>query len=406
MLKFALILVLVGLQQLPEPFHTPWYRKITRIVDQPVGSELSTPPGFRVNIFADGFKHSRRLALAPNGDVFLVESGFGEIIVLRDSDRDGVAETRETFATELKRPFGISFHNDFLYIGNNDSVVRFPYTAGQMKAEQPPEHVVDLPPSNSAVDRDTADRLGIDISRTRGYNHWTRNIIFSPQGDKLYVTVGSATNATPGNDPRRAAINEYNPDGSDHRIFAGGLRNPVGMAFYPGSETLWTAVNERDHLGDDLVPEFVTSVIEGGFYGWPYAYIGPNPEPILNGARPDLIQKTIVPDILLPAHSAALGLMFYTGEQFPTEYQNSAFVALHGSINRSKLAGYSVVRIPFVNGRPVGPPRDFLTGFIVRDTENEKQVWGRPVDIIQYVDGSLLVSEDGGNRIIRISYEP
>ena len=406
MLKLALVLVLVGLQQLPEPFHTPWYRKITRIVDQPVGSELSTPPGFRVNIFADGFKHSRRLALAPNGDVFLVESGFGEIVVLRDSDRDGVAETRETFATELKRPFGISFHNDFLYIGNNDSVVRFPYTAGQMKAEQPPEHVVDLPPSNSAVDRDTADRLGIDISRTRGYNHWTRNIIFSPQGDKLYVTVGSATNATPGNDPRRAAINEYNPDGSDHRIFAGGLRNPVGMAFYPGSETLWTAVNERDHLGDDLVPEFVTSVIDGGFYGWPYAYIGPNPEPILNGARPDLIQKTIVPDILLPAHSAALGLMFYTGAQFPMEYQNSAFVALHGSINRSKLAGYSVVRIPFVNGKPVGPPQDFLTGFIVRDTENEKQAWGRPVDIIQYVDGSLLVSEDGGNRIIRISYEP
>ncbi len=407
MIRLALVLLLVGAQQLPEPFHTPWYRKITRIVPQPDGTHLQVPPGFKVNVFAEGLRHSRRIALAPNGDVFVTESGFGEIVVLRDADRDGAAERKETFATfetDRVRPFGIAFQEGFLYIGNNAAVVRFPYTPGQMKAEGPPEHVVDLPPSSAAVDRDTAERLGIDISRTQGYNHWTRNVIFSPDGRKMYVTVGSSTNATPDDDPRRAAINEYNPDGSDHRVFAGGLRNPVGMAFYPGSDTLWTAVNERDHLGDDLVPEFATSVVDGGFYGWPYAYIGPNPEPILNGARPDLIEKTLVPDILLPSHSAALGIIFYTGDQFPAEYRNSAFIALHGSINRSELSGYKVVRVPFEDGRPSGEPEDFLTGFIVRDTDDEKEVWGRPVDVLQYMDGSLLLSDDGGNRILRISY--
>ena len=406
MIPIALVLLLTAFEQLPEPFATPWYRNITRIVPQPDGRELQVPPGFEVNVFADGLQHSRRMALAPNGDVFVTESGFGEIVVLRDADSDGVAERKEIFARDLTRPFGIAFHDGYLYVGNNDAVVRFSYTPGQLSAEGPPEHVVDLPPSNAAVDRDTAERLGIDISRTRGYNHWTRNLIFSPDGEKMYVTVGSATNATPGDDPRRAAINEYNADGSGHRVFAGGLRNPVGMAYFPGSDTLWTAVNERDHLGDDLVPEFVTSVVDGGFYGWPYAYIGPNPEPILNGARPDLIEKTIVPDILLPSHSAALGIVFYTGDQFPSEYRNNAFVALHGSINRSELVGYSVVRIPFEDGRPSGEPEDFLTGFVVRDTEEEKQVWGRPVDVLQHVDGSLLVSDDGGNRIYRISFTP
>ena len=406
MIRLALVLLLAGLQQLPPPFETPWYRNITRIVPQPDGSHLEVPPGFKVNIFAEGLQHSRRIALAPNGDVFVTESGFGEIVVLRDADHDGVAEQKETWATDLARPFGLAFHQDYLYVGNNDSVVRFSYTPGQMKADGAPEHIVDLPPSNSAVDRDTADRLGIDISRTRGYNHWTRNLIFSPDGRKMYVTVGSATNSTPGDDPRRAAINEYNPDGSAHRVFAGGLRNPVGMTFYPGTDTLWTAVNERDHLGDDLVPDFATSVVDDGFYGWPYAYIGPNPEPILNGARPDLIEKSIVPDILLPSHSAALGIIFYTGDQFPDEYRNSALIALHGSINRSKLSGYSVVRVPFKDGRPAGDPEDFLTGFIVSDTDDVKQVWGRPVDVLQYTDGSLLVSDDGGNRILRISYDP
>ena len=397
------MMLLLSVQQLAAPFETPWNRAIPSIVERPAGVSLAVPAGFAVNVFAEGLVNPRRMVLAPNGDVFVAESRAGEIVVLRDRDGDGEADLRETFATELERPFGMAFHDGFLYVGNNDSVVRFAYAPGQLRATGPPEHIVDLPVSSDALDVDTAERLGIDVSRTRGFNHWTRNLIFRPDGQEMYVAVGSATNAMPGTDPRRAAINEYGPDGSGHRVYAGGLRNPVAMAFYPGSQTLWTAVHERDHLGDELAPDYVTSVADGGFYGWPFAYIGPNPEPILNGARPDLVQKTITPDVLLPAHAAPMGMIFYTGEQFPPAYRNSAFVALHGSINRLDLVGYSVVRIPFVDGQPSGPPEDFLTGFIVRDDE-VKEVWGRPVDVLQTADGSLLLADDAGKRIFRIRY--
>jgi glucose/arabinose dehydrogenase len=402
MSTIALMLV-VAVQQLPEPFETPWNRAIPRIVERPDDAALSVPAGFEVNVFAEGLDGPRRVAIAPNGDVFVAESRARRIIVLRDGDGDGVAERKETFATELERPYGMAFRQGFLYVGNNDAVVRFSYAPGQLRAVGAPEHVVDLPVSSDALDHDTAERLGIDVGRTRGFNHWTRNLIFSHDGRKMYVAVGSATNAMPGDDPRRAAINEYDPDGSGHRVLAGGLRNPVALALHPGTGTLWTAVHERDHLGDELAPDYVTAVVEGGFYGWPYAYIGPNPEPILNGARPDLVERTRVPDVLLPAHAAPMGLAFYSGDRFPEEYRKSAFVALHGSINRLDLVGYSLVRIPFEGGRPSGPPEDFLTGFIVRDDE-EKEVWGRPVDVQQAADGSLLVSDDAGNRIFRISY--
>jgi glucose/arabinose dehydrogenase len=398
----ALMLVLAA-RQLAEPFETPWNRAIPSVVEQPDGARLSVPARFQVNVFADGLSGPRRMALAPNGDVFVAASRDGEIVLLRDSDGDGVAERRETFAAALQRPFGMAFQGGFLYVGNNDAVVRFPYAPGQLRARGLPEHVVDLPVSSDALDTDTAERLGIDVARTRGFNHWTRNLIFGPDGRKMYVAVGSATNAMPGTDPRRAAINEYDVDGSGHRVFAGGLRNPVPLAFYPGSTTLWTAVHERDHLGDELAPDYVTSVVDGGFYGWPYAYIGPNPEPILNGARPDLVERTIVPDVLLPAHAAPMGLAFYSGDRFSEAYRNNAFVALHGSINRLDLKGYSLVRIPFEDGEPVGPPEDFLTGFIVRDDE-EKEVWGRPVGVLQAADGSLLVSDDAGGRIFRVWY--
>lgn len=404
MSAFVLMLV-VAAQQLPEPFETPWNRAIPGIVERPTDLELSVPDGFRVSVFAEGLTNPRRLALAPNGDVFVAESRVGEVAVLRDADGDGAADRRETFATELERPFGLAFHEGFLYVGNNDAVVRFSYVTGQLRARGAPEHVVDLPVSSDAVDHDTAERLGIDVSRTRGFNHWTRNLVFSPDGERFYVAVGSATNVTPGTDPRRAAINEYGADGSGHRVFASGLRNPVPLAFHPESTSLWAAVHERDHLGDELAPDYLTSVVDGGFYGWPYAYIGPNPEPNLEGARPDLVERTIVPDVLLPAHAAPMGLIFYTGEQFPAAYRNSAFVALHGSINRLDLVGYSVVRVPFENGMPSGPPEDFLTGFIVRNDE-QKEVWGRPVDVIQSPDGSLLVADDAGNRIFLVGYGP
>jgi len=397
------LLLSIAAPQLPEPFETPWNRAIPRIVERPAGATLSVPSGFEVEVFAEGLENPRRMALAPNGDVFVVESRAGEIVVLRDTDADGGADLREVFASGLARPYGLAFHGGYLFVGNNDAVVRFAYTPGQLRAEGPPETLVDLPLSSDAIDRDTAERLGIDVSRTRGFNHWTRNLIIAPDARKMYVAVGSATNATPGTDPRRAAINEYDLDGSGHRVFASGLRNPVALAFYPGSSTLWTAVHERDHLGDELAPDYVTSVVDGAFYGWPYAYIGPNPEPILNGARPDLVAITRLPDVLLPAHAAPMGLLFYTGEQFPDEYRNSAFIALHGSINRLDLVGYSLVRIPFSDGRPIGPPENFLTGFIVRD-DDQKEVWGRPVDVIQVGDGSVLMTDDAGGRIFRIRY--
>jgi glucose/arabinose dehydrogenase len=405
--RVSVVALAILLQQLPPPFQTPWFRKATRVVPLPEGHALTVPAGFTVNLFAGGLQFPRFMALAPNGDVLLSEPfrGAGRITVLRDADGDGVAEARETFATGLNRPFGLAFWKDSLYVGNNDSVVRFKYAAGQTAASGRPEKIVDLPPSDAALDRDTAERLKIDLTQTRGYNHWTRNVIFNRAGTKLYVTVGSSTNATPEEDPRRAAISEYNPDGSAHRIFAGGLRNPVGLAWFPGTDTLWTAVNERDHLGDDLVPDFITSVREGAFYGWPYAYIGRHVDPTVRTPRPDLVATAREPDVLLPSHSAALGILFYTGAQFPAEYRNSAFVALHGSINRSKLSGYSVVRVPFRNGRPAGPPDDFLTGFIARDDEEAKQAWGRPVGLLQLPDGSLLVSDDGGNRVWRVAYK-
>ncbi len=404
-MRITVLFVALLAQQLPPPFHTPWFRKPTQTVPLPEGHQLTVPQGFTVSIFAEGLQFPRFMALAPNGDVFVAQPvrNLSKIIVLRDADHDGVADVRDTFSSDLNRPFGLAFWKNYLYVATNDSVVRFAYSEGQLRAAGAPEKIVDLPPSDTALDLDTAARLKIDISQTRGYNHWTRNVIFNPSGTKMYVTVGSATNATPESDARRAAINEYNPDGSGHRVFAAGLRNPVGLAYFPGTSTLWTSVNERDQLGDDLVPDFITSVQDGAFYGWPYSYIGKHLDPTVAAQRPDLVARAIEPDVLLPAHSAALGLIFYTGSQFPPEYQHSAFVALHGSINRSKLSGYSVVRVPFRDGRAVGTPQPFLSGFIARDDE-EKQAWGRPVGLLQLQDGSILLSDDAGNRIWRVSY--
>ncbi len=397
------MILLLSATQLPEPFATPWNRAIPEVVERPAGAVLTLPPGFAANTFAEGLDNPRRLALSPGGDVFVAESRWGRIVVLQDTDGDGVADRRSVFAEELQRPYGLAFHDGFLYVGNNDALVRFTYDDGQLRAAGAPEHLVDLPVSSDALDHDTAERLGIDVSRTRGFNHWTRNIVFSPDGESIYIAVGSATNAMPGTDPRRAAINEYRPDGTGHRVFASGLRNPVAMAFHPATGELWTAVHERDHLGDELAPDFVTSVVDGGFYGWPWAYIGPNPEPILNGERPDLVESTLTPEVLLPAHAAPMGMVFHSGRGFPDDYRHDAFVALHGSINRLDLKGYSVIRIPFDAGRPSGPPEDFVSGFIVRDDE-VKEVWGRPVDLLELPDGSLLLSDDAGGRIFRIAH--
>jgi glucose/arabinose dehydrogenase len=277
----------------------------------------------------------------------------------------------------------MAFWKDYLYVANTDSVVRFKYKAGQTKAEGEPEKIADLP--------------------GKGYRqHWTRNITFSPDGSKMYVSVGSESNVNVEPDPRRAAISEYNPDGTGHRIFAGGLRNPVGLAFYPGTRALWTTVNERDGLGDDLVPDYLTSVKEGGFYGWPYSYIGQNRDPRRTENRQDLVSRAIVPDVLIQAHSAALGLVFYQGGMFPDEYRGDALVALRGSWNRSKRTGYKIIRVRFRDGKPVGGYEDFLTGWA--PDEDSREVWGRPVGLLVMRDGSLLITDDGANKIWRVSY--
>jgi glucose/arabinose dehydrogenase len=237
-----------------------------------------------------------------------------------------------------------------------------------------------------------------------GYNnHWTRNVIANADGSKLYISVGSASNVGEhgmAEESRRAAILEINPDGTGERIYASGLRNPVGIDWAPGTNTLWAAVNERDELGDELVPDYVTSVQEGGFYGWPFAYFGPNEDPRRKGEQPDLVKKTLVPDVPLAPHSASLGLAFYDGKAFPEKYRNGAFIGQHGSWNRSQFSGYKVVFVPFQGGKPAGKPEDFLTGFLVG---NEKDVYGRPVGVTVLKDGSMLVADDASNTIWRVT---
>jgi glucose/arabinose dehydrogenase len=246
---------------------------------------------------------------------------------------------------------------------------------------------------------------GAEVVSLKGFatGHWTRSLLFDRGGKKLYVAVGSGSNVSPGEDPRRAAINVYNPDGSGHEIFAAGLRNPTSLHWYPDSDTLWAAVQERDELGDDLVPDYFTHVQKGAFYGWPYAYTGPNEDPRNKGQKPDLVAKTIAGDVQLGAHVAVLDFAFYTGNMFPAEYSNGAFLALHGSWNRSKRVGQSIAFVPFKDGKPTGPVKEIVTGWML--DPDAPEVWGRPVGILQLPDGSLLVSEDGNSRIWRLSYK-
>jgi glucose/arabinose dehydrogenase len=351
------------------------------VVDHPAEARLHLPVGFRISVFAESIGGARWLALAPNGDVFVADSGSGEIGILRGVGPDGRFQQKFTFATGLLQPFGMAFWKNYLYVAQTGEVVRFKYASGQTKADVKPEHIADLTPF--------------------GYNqHWTRDIAFNPAGTKMYVTVGSSNNDSPESDPRRAAISEYNPDGSGQRIFASGLRNAVGIAWEPKTGKLWATVNERDELGDNLPPDYFTSVQDGGFYGWPYAYIGPHPDPRNASKRPDLVQKTITPDVLIQSHSAALGLAFYTGKMFPAEYQGDAFVALHGSWNRAEPTGYKILRVRMKDGKPVGGYDDFITGWFT-----DGKVWGRPVGLLVAQDGSLLIVDDGRRRIWRVTYE-
>jgi glucose/arabinose dehydrogenase len=299
------------------------------------------------------------------------------VYVLTDNGKN-----RKKILTGLERPYGLALWQDYLYVGERQSLKRYKYDPKAMSASS-----------------------GQEIVSMKGFDkgHWTRSILFDRQGKKFYLGVGSSSNVSPGDPEMRAAINRFNPDGSGHEIFAAGTRNPIGLHWYPGTDTLWAAVQERDELGDDLVPDYFTHIQQGGFYGWPYAYIGPHEDPRLKGQKPDLVTKTITPDVPLPAHVAVLDFTFYTGNMFPAEYRGGAFLAFHGSWNRSKRAGYEVAFVPFKNGKPSGPLRDFLTGWMI--SPDSRDVWGRPVAVFQLPDGSLLVSDDGGKKIWRISYK-
>ena len=370
---------------LPQPRLENEVNNGPKVTPRPEGAKLNLPPGFEVGTFAEGgFQRPRWMALAPNGDVFLADSSAaGKIIVLRDTNNDGVADERFTFAENQLQPFGVAFWKDYLYVGNTNAVVRFHYKPGQTKADGPPEKIADLP--------------------GRGYReHWTRNILFSRDGKKMYVTVGSESNVNVETNEMRAAIIEFNPDGTGKRIFASGTRNPIGLAWLPGTRTLWACVQERDRMGDDLPPDYVTEIKDGGFYGWPYAYNGPNEDPRRKGERPDLVKKTLTGDVLIQAHSSILGLAFYEGKMFPKEYRGDAFVALHGSWNRTKRTGYKIIRIRFKNGKPVGGYDDFLTGWML--DESSREVWGRPVGLLVLADGSMLITDDGANKIWRVTY--
>ncbi|MCF0064854.1 sorbosone dehydrogenase family protein [Dyadobacter chenwenxiniae] len=372
---------------LPAPFTSESVENRPEEAGWPDGKTPTAPAGFTVSKYADKLKNPRWTYVAPNGDVFVAESNTKKsadrITILRDVNKDGKPEIKEIFMENLQQPLGMLVLKDYFYVANTNGVYRFPYKAGETKITSKGDKIVDLPAG--------------------GYNnHWTRNLLANADGSKIYISVGSATNvADHGMDEekRRANILEVNPDGTGERIYASGLRNPVGMDWAPGSNTLWTAVNERDKLGDELVPDYITSVKEGGFYGWPYAYFGKNEDPRRKGERPDLVAKTLVPDVSLGAHTASLGLAFYDQTQFPAKYQNGAFIGQHGSWNRSKLSGYKVVFVPFKNGKSAGKPEDFLTGFV----ESEKKVYGRPVGVTVMEDGSMLVNDDSGGIIWRVS---
>ncbi len=373
---------------LPAPYVTKSVVNRPKEAGWPEGRTPEAPEGFLVSKYADELKNPRWTYIAPNGDIFVAESATrnsaDRITILRDADKDGVPELREVFIDKLNKPFGMLVLDNHFYIANTDAIYRYPYKGGETKLTGKGEKILGLPAG--------------------GYNnHWTRNLLANADGSKIYVSVGSASNVGEHGmeeEKRRACILQINPDGSGEKIFAGGLRNPVGMAWAPGSDVLWTAVNERDELGDDLVPDYITSVREGGFYGWPYAYFGQNEDPRRKDENPELVAKTIVPDVAVGSHTASLGLTFYDKTQFPARYRQGVFVGQHGSWNRSELAGYKVVFVPFENGKPAGEPEDFLTGFI----ESEKKVYGRPVGVTVMDDGSLLISDDSGNILWRVTY--
>jgi glucose/arabinose dehydrogenase len=368
--------------QLPPPYATKSSANAPSKVSPAEGFLPTVPAGFKISIFATGFKRPRWLTVAPNGDIFLADMGAGEIVILRDPQNTGGAQTRENFVTGLTRPFGIAFHDNYVYVGEMKALVRFKYDPKTSKRLGEAEHLMNLP----------------------GGGHDTRSVAFSKDGKHVFIGVGSESNISPGEEPIRAAVTICDPDGKNARLFATGLRNPVGVGVEPVTGQVWVSVNERDELGDNLPPDYFTSVKDGGFYGWPYSYIGDNVDARVKPQRPDLVAKAVVPDVLMGAHVAPLQFAFYTGRQFPESYRGGAFVAEHGSWNRSTRSGYQVAFVAFKDGQPSADPVPFMTGLVPDPSSGA--VYGRPVGVTVAPDGSLLVSDDGAAVIYRISVAP